>query len=44
MANYFARVELHAAPWPSGYAKLHEALRKHNFTNCIADKGRVAQV
>jgi hypothetical protein len=39
MANYFARVELHDAAWPSGYVKLHEALKKHEFTNCISDKG-----
>jgi hypothetical protein len=36
MADYFARVELHDAAWPSGYQKLHEALAVHNFTNCIA--------
>jgi hypothetical protein len=39
MANYFARVELHGAPWPTGYQKLHEALAAHNFTNCIAANG-----
>jgi hypothetical protein len=35
MSDYFARVELHGAPWPTGYQKLHEALAVHNFTNCI---------
>jgi hypothetical protein len=34
--DYFARVELHGANWPTGYQKLHEALAKHGFTNCIA--------
>lgn len=40
MADYFARVELHGAPWPTGYEKLHTALARHGFTNCInSDKG-----
>ena len=37
MADYFARVELHGAAWPSGYQKLHEALLKHGFKNCVSD-------
>ena len=39
MADYFARVELHGAPWPTGYQKLHEALSVHNFVNCIESGG-----
>jgi hypothetical protein len=38
-SNYFARVELHGATWPSGYEKLHEALAKIGFTNCITTSG-----
>jgi hypothetical protein len=42
MSNYFARVELHGAAWPAGYVKLHEALAKHGFTNCInSDSGNL---
>jgi len=41
MADYFARVELHGASWPTGYHKLHEALAKHGFNNfVVSTKGR----
>jgi hypothetical protein len=35
MANFFARVELHGATWPTDYAKLHKAMEFHGFTNCV---------
>jgi hypothetical protein len=35
MADFFARVELHGASWPTGYEKLHTAMAQHGFTNCI---------
>jgi hypothetical protein len=35
MADYFARVELHNAPWPAAYQGLHTALLQHGFTNSI---------
>lgn len=35
MADYFARVELHGAVWPTGYEALHKALAQHGFTNCV---------
>lgn len=35
LANYFARVELHGARWPSDYRKLDEALKKHGFERCV---------
>lgn len=35
MADYFARVELHGAHWPTGYEKLHVALAQHGFKNSV---------
>jgi hypothetical protein len=35
LANYFARVELHGARWPSDYQKLDKALKRHGFSNFI---------
>jgi hypothetical protein len=42
MANFYARVELHGASWPKDYEKLHEALKKHDFTNCVTTNDGVA--
>jgi len=39
MADYFACVELHGAKLPTDYQGLHEALKEHRFTNCIAGTG-----
>jgi hypothetical protein len=35
MADYFARVELHGASWPTSYEGLHRLLAEHGFTNCV---------
>jgi hypothetical protein len=39
MADYFARVELHGAAWPTAYEGLHRSLKAHGFTNCIPGAG-----
>lgn len=40
LANYFARVELHGARWPSDYRQLDESLKKHGFSRCVQAEGR----
>lgn len=42
MADYFARVELHGANWPTAYEGLHKSLAQHGFTNCIS--GTIGQL
>jgi hypothetical protein len=35
MADFFARVELHNATWPTDYVKLHVSMDFHGFSNCV---------
>jgi len=35
VADFFARVELHKAVWPTDYTRLHTLMEKHGFSNCV---------